>query len=72
MQRTVSLNSREYELVLTGLSHSVEKLNTFEDMAIHTSDERKMLYEEYEKLITRLKEQADTPSGGTYIDGVRV
>lgn len=69
MQRTVSLNGREYELVQEALEHAIIYLRRSTMME---PDELKMLIEEHLNLHRRFKEQADTPSGGTYIDGVRV
>ncbi len=68
MQRTVSLNSREFELVIGSLS----QLSLFiQGLPWSCSDEKRNYKEEIEGLIKRLKEQGDNSSGGVFIDGER-
>ena len=68
MQRTVSLNGREFELVTGALS----QLSLFmSHLPFSSADDKKMYREEVDKLIKRLKDQADAPVAGVFIDGVR-
>lgn len=68
MQRTLSLNSREFELVVGSLT----QLSTFiQGLPWSCSDEKRNYKEEIEGLIKRLKQQGDESVGGVYIDGVR-
>lgn len=69
MQRTVSLNSREFELITGALN----QLSLFmRHLPFSSADDKKMYQEEVDKLIKRLIDQAGAPIGGVYIDGARV
>lgn len=68
MQRSVSLNSREFELITGALSQLALFMT---HLPFSSADDKKMYAEEVQKLIKRLKDQADAPVGGVYIDGVK-
>lgn len=69
MQRTLSLNSREYELV----RGSVKKAQlSIKCLPWPTDEDRRAIMEEFDKLLAKIEDIENNGSGGVFIDGERV
>lgn len=68
MQRTLSLNSREYELVRGAVNQA--KLSVA-CLPWSTEEERRMTIEEFNNLLKKIEDIENNSSGGVFIDGER-
>lgn len=69
MIKQLEVNTRELELISAGLE-ALKRLDTV--LKIEDPDEYKMLKEEIQRVIDKLRDIDNNKSGGLYVDGERI